>query len=93
MTTAAARAAFAEASEDARALAARAGEAVEEGVHAAKRTFRTAQRRAEDVANDATTCIRKQPFTAVTVALGAGLALGAAGAVLAIAIGRRLAGR
>jgi ElaB/YqjD/DUF883 family membrane-anchored ribosome-binding protein len=89
MAAGVARAAFAEASEEARALAARAG-AVEEGLHVAKRTFRTTQRRAEDMANDAATCVRQQPLTAVSVALGAGLVIGAAAACLAAAIaGRR----
>jgi ElaB/YqjD/DUF883 family membrane-anchored ribosome-binding protein len=86
MTTAVARAVFEEASEEVRALAARAGEVAEEGVHLAKRTVRTAQRRAEDAANDAATCIRQQPLTAVSVAVGAGLAIGAAGAFFAAAI-------
>jgi ElaB/YqjD/DUF883 family membrane-anchored ribosome-binding protein len=93
MTAAVARAAFEEASAEARALAARAGEAVEEGVHAAKRTLRTVQRRGEDAANDAATCIRKQPLSAVSVAFGAGVAIGAAGGLLAAALGNWYAAR
>ena len=93
MIPAVARVAFEEASEEARVLAAKASETVQEGVHAAKRNYRVAMRRAEDAANDATTCIRKQPLTAVGVALGAGLAIGAVGGFLAAVIAGRRAER
>ena len=85
-----ARGAFDEASAEARVLAARAGETVQESVDAAKRSYRVAKRRAENAADDATTCIRKQPLTAVGAALGAGLAIGAvAGFLAAVIAGRR----
>jgi ElaB/YqjD/DUF883 family membrane-anchored ribosome-binding protein len=86
MATAIARVAFEEASKEAHALVAKAEEAIEEGVYAAKRTMRTAQRRAEDAVNDAAGCVRKQPLTAVSATLGAGIAIGVAGALLATAM-------
>ena len=93
MIPAVARGAFEEASAEARVLAAKADETVQEGVHAAKRRYRVAMRRAEDAANDATTCIRRQPLTAVGVALGAGLAIGAVGSFLAAVIASQRAER
>ena len=91
MTPAVARA-LNEASEETRVLAARAAEAVEEGAHAARRSYRLARRRAEDVADDAVSCIRKQPLKAVGAALGAGLVIGLAGGLLAAVIGSRWVG-
>ena len=88
MTPAVARA-FEEASTEARVLATKAGEAVEEGVHAARRSYRLAKHRVEDAADEASTCIRKQPFKAVGTALGAGLVIGVAGGFLAAMIGRQ----
>jgi ElaB/YqjD/DUF883 family membrane-anchored ribosome-binding protein len=67
---------------DAWLLKSLAADAVDDGVHAAKRTYRIAARRFEDVTDEAATCIRRQPFKAVGVALGAGLLFGAAGAWL-----------
>lgn len=81
--------AFEETSAEARVLAAKAAEAVEEGAHAARRSYRLAKRRAEDAADEAATCIRKQPLKAVGAALGAGLMIGVAGGFLAAVIGRR----
>jgi ElaB/YqjD/DUF883 family membrane-anchored ribosome-binding protein len=92
MTPAVARA-FAEASEEARLLAAKAAEAVEEGAHVARRSYRLATRRAEDAADAAVACIRKQPLKAVGAALGAGLVIGVAGGLLAAVIGRRRSAR
>jgi ElaB/YqjD/DUF883 family membrane-anchored ribosome-binding protein len=92
MTPAVARA-LDEASEEARVLAAKAAEAVEKRAHAASRSYRLARRRAEDAADEAATCIRKQPLKAVGAALGAGLVIGVAGGLLAAVIGRRWVGR
>jgi len=91
MTPAVAGAAIEEAADEARVFAAKAAEAVQEGVHAARRSYRLAKRRAEDAADDATACIRKQPLTAVGVAFVAGLAIGAASGFVAVVIGRRFA--
>ncbi len=93
MIPAVARGAFEEASQEARVLAAKAGDTVQESARATKRSYRVAMRRAEDAANDATTCIRKQPLTAVGVALGAGLALGAVAGFLAAVVASRRAER
>ena len=82
MTSAVARAVLEEASDEMRALAGNAAEALDKRMHEARRTYRLARRRAEDAANDAATCIRKQPVTAVGVALGAGIVIGAAGGFL-----------
>lgn len=52
-----------------------------------------AKRRAEDAADAAAaTRIRKQPFTAVGAAFGAGLVIGMAGAFLATVLGSRWVG-
>ena len=92
MTLAVAGAAIEEVAEEAaRVFAARAAEAIEEGVHAARRGYRLAQRRVEGAADDATACIRRQPLRAVGVAFGAGLAIGAASGFVAVVIGRRFA--
>ena len=88
MTPAVARA-FEEASSEVRTLAAKAGEAVEEGAHAVKRTYRLATHRAEDAMSEAASCIRKQPLKAVGTALGAGLLIGVAGGLLAAVLGRQ----
>jgi ElaB/YqjD/DUF883 family membrane-anchored ribosome-binding protein len=93
MTPAVARAVVDDASREARVLAARAADAVEEGMHAARRRYRVAERRAEDAANEAVTRIRKQPLKAVGAALTAGLVIGAASALLAAVIGGRCARR
>jgi ElaB/YqjD/DUF883 family membrane-anchored ribosome-binding protein len=90
MTPAVARA-FEETSEEARVLAARAVEAAEQGTRAARRSYRLARRRAEDAADEAATCIRRQPLKAVGAALGAGLVIGVAGGFLMALIGRRWA--
>ena len=89
MTSAVARAVLEEASDEVRALAGNAAETLDKGMHEARRTYRLARRRAEDAATDAATCIRKQPLTAVGVALSAGLVIGAAGGLLIAAIRRR----
>jgi ElaB/YqjD/DUF883 family membrane-anchored ribosome-binding protein len=91
MTPAVAGAAIEEVAEEARVFAAKAAEAVQEGVHEARRSYRLAKRRAEDAVDDATACIRKQPLRAVGVAFGAGLAIGVAGGFVAAVIGRRFA--
>lgn len=91
MTPAVARAAFEDAADEARVFAAKAAEAVQEGVHEARRSYRLAKRRAEDAADDATACIRRQPLKAVGAAFGAGLAIGVAGGFGAAVIGRRFA--
>ena len=87
-TTDAVRAA-AHLSHEAQLLTSIATDAVEDGVHAAKRTYKIAARRVEDATDDTATCIRRQPFTAVGVALGGGLLLGVTGAWIAGALGSR----
>jgi ElaB/YqjD/DUF883 family membrane-anchored ribosome-binding protein len=85
--------AFEETSEEARVLAANAAEVVEQGAHVARRSYRLAKRRAEDAADEAATCIRRQPLKAVGAALGAGLVIGVAGGFLTAWIGSRWAVR
>jgi ElaB/YqjD/DUF883 family membrane-anchored ribosome-binding protein len=89
MTSAVARAVLEETSDEVRALAGDAAEAFEKRMLEARRTYRLARRRAEDAANDAATCIRNQPLTAVGVALAAGIVIGAAGGFLIAATRRR----
>jgi ElaB/YqjD/DUF883 family membrane-anchored ribosome-binding protein len=91
MTPAVARV-FEEASEETRILAAKAAAAVDEGAHAARRGYRLTKRRVEDVANEAATCIRKQPLTSVGTALAAGLVIGVAGGFFATVIVSRWVG-
>jgi ElaB/YqjD/DUF883 family membrane-anchored ribosome-binding protein len=80
-------------SHDARLLKSIAADAVEDGVHAAKRTYKIAVRRFEDVSDQAATRIRRQPFKALGVALGAGLLVGAAGGWLMRTLAARSARR
>ena len=82
-----------EVSDEALALGAKAAEAIEEGAHAARRSYTLARRRAEDAADEAATRIRRQPLKAVGAALGAGLAMGLVGGFLAAVIGSRWVGR
>jgi ElaB/YqjD/DUF883 family membrane-anchored ribosome-binding protein len=52
---------------------------IEDGVHAAKRAFKAARRRADDFADlkdEAIHRIRRQPFKSAGIALGIGMALG-----------------
>jgi ElaB/YqjD/DUF883 family membrane-anchored ribosome-binding protein len=89
MASAVARAVLEDASEEVRALAGNAAEAIDNGMHEARRTYRVARRRVEDAADDAAACIRKQPLTAVGVAFGAGIVAGAACGLIAATIRRR----
>jgi ElaB/YqjD/DUF883 family membrane-anchored ribosome-binding protein len=74
-----------DAAREARVLTSKAVDAVQQKVREAERTYRIARRRAEDIATDATTSIRRRPLATVGVALGIGLAVGAAGALAATA--------
>ena len=66
-----------------------AADAVEDGVHAARRAIKSAQRRVEklsDLKDEAAYRVKHQPFKAVGVAVGVGFVFG-----LAVAgVGRRL---
>jgi ElaB/YqjD/DUF883 family membrane-anchored ribosome-binding protein len=57
-------------------------EAGEEGVHAAKRAFRRVRRQGiealEDFREDAAHYVKRKPFTAIGIAVGAGVLIGAA---------------
>jgi ElaB/YqjD/DUF883 family membrane-anchored ribosome-binding protein len=56
-----------------------AADAVEDGVHAAKRAITSVQRRVEelgDLKDEAANRVKRQPFTAIGIAVGAGLVLG-----------------
>jgi ElaB/YqjD/DUF883 family membrane-anchored ribosome-binding protein len=59
-----------------------AADAVEDGVHAAKRTIKSVQRRVveglSDVKNEATYRVKRQPFKALGIAVGVGLVVGLA---------------
>ena len=89
MTSAVARAVLRDATEEVHQLAGNAADALDKGMHEARRTYRVVMRRAEATANDAATCIRKQPLTAVGVALAGGVVIAAAGGFLIAAIRRR----
>jgi ElaB/YqjD/DUF883 family membrane-anchored ribosome-binding protein len=68
-----------------------AKDAAEDGIHAAKRALKSAQRsveRLEDYTDDTARCVKRQPLTAVTITLASGLAIGF---LCGWAIGRRRA--
>jgi ElaB/YqjD/DUF883 family membrane-anchored ribosome-binding protein len=58
-----------------------ARDAGEEGVHAAKRAFRRVRRQGlealEDFREDAAHYVKRKPFTAIGIAVGAGVLIGA----------------
>jgi ElaB/YqjD/DUF883 family membrane-anchored ribosome-binding protein len=69
----------AHASHEARLLTSVAEDAIEDGVYAAKRAVKSAQKRfdaVEDLKDETVRRVKRQPFKAVGVAFGAGLALG-----------------
>jgi ElaB/YqjD/DUF883 family membrane-anchored ribosome-binding protein len=58
-----------------------AADAIEDGVHAAKRAITSVQRRVEnlgDLKDEAAHRVKRQPFKAVGIAVGVGLVLGMA---------------
>lgn len=64
---------------EAKHLTSMAAEAVEDGVHTAKRALKTVKRgveRLDDLKDDATYRIKREPWKAVAIAAGAGLAVG-----------------
>ena len=66
-------------SHEARLLKSLAADAVEDGVHAAKRAIKSGQRRVEelgDVKDEAASRVKRQPFTALAIAVGVGLVFG-----------------
>ena len=68
-------------SHEAQLLKSLAADAVEDGVHAAKRTIKSVQRRVEglgDVKDEAAYRVKRQPFKALGIAVGVGLVLGVA---------------
>ena len=68
-------------SHEAQLLKSLAADAVEDGVHAAKRTIKSVQRRVEelgDLKDEAAYRVKRQPFKAVGIAVGVGLVLGVA---------------
>jgi ElaB/YqjD/DUF883 family membrane-anchored ribosome-binding protein len=65
-------------SEEARRLAARAGEVIDDTVKAARRSARKAKLRAVDARHEMEHRIKRQPLAAVVLAAGAGLLLGIA---------------
>ena len=68
-------------SHEARLVTSMAKDAGEEGVHAAKRAMRRIRRHSvealEDFTEDAAHYVKRQPFRAVGIAVGAGLLVGA----------------
>lgn len=72
-------------SHDARLLKSAASDAIEEGVHAARRAVRRRVRQMEDFRDEAIRRVRRQPFPAMGAALGVGLV---AGVMLGLALGR-----
>jgi ElaB/YqjD/DUF883 family membrane-anchored ribosome-binding protein len=66
-------------SHEARLLTSMATDAVEDGVHAAKRAFKSVQHRVGefgDLKDEAIHCVKGRPLQAVGTAFGAGVALG-----------------
>lgn len=86
-----AESALADAAREARVLASKASDIVDDTLRTARRSYSTARHRVEDAADDATKIVRKQPLRSVGVALGAGLVLGVAGTVLTWALASRCA--
>lgn len=79
-------------SHEARLLKSVAEDAIEDGVHAAKRAVKSIQRRIEefgDLKDEAIHQVKRQPLQAVGAAFGAGLALGLAVGWIACRTGRR----
>lgn len=71
----------AHASHEAQFLTSLAADAVEDGVHAAKRAVKSARRRVEklaDLKDQAAYQVKRRPFQALGVAVGVGLVLGVA---------------
>jgi ElaB/YqjD/DUF883 family membrane-anchored ribosome-binding protein len=66
----------AELSRDARTLKTLAADAVEDGLHTARRTVKKARQRALDTRDDLTYRIKRQPLMAVAIAFGAGALAG-----------------
>lgn len=67
-------------SHEARLVKSMAEDAIEDGVHAAKRAMKRARRGVErlaDLKDETALCVKRQPFRAVGTALGAGLVIGA----------------
>src|SRR5581483_4494474 len=71
----------AHATHEARLFKTLAEDALEDGIHTAKRAIQTAQRRVVadfgDLKDEAARCVRRQPLAAAGTAFGAGLAIGA----------------
>lgn len=65
-------------SHEARLFKSLGAEAVEDGVYAARRTIKSAQHRVEDLKDEATYRVKRQPLKAVGIAVGAGFVLGMA---------------
>ena len=68
-------------SHEAQLLKSLAADAVEDGVHAAKRAIKSVQHRVEklgDLKDEAAYRVKRQPFKAVGIAVGVGLVLGVA---------------
>jgi ElaB/YqjD/DUF883 family membrane-anchored ribosome-binding protein len=64
------------ASHDARLLGSLASDAIEDGVHAARRTIKRTRHAALDLRDDLAYTIRRQPFQAVATAAAVGALLG-----------------
>jgi ElaB/YqjD/DUF883 family membrane-anchored ribosome-binding protein len=67
-------------SHEAKLLKSIATDAVEDGIHAAKRAFRNVKRsveRVEDFKDEAAHSIKRQPLKSIAIAAGVGLAVGA----------------
>jgi ElaB/YqjD/DUF883 family membrane-anchored ribosome-binding protein len=68
-------------SHEARLLKSLVADAVEDGVHAAKRAIKSVERRVEelgDLKDEAAYRVKRQPFKAIGIAVGVGLVLGVA---------------
>jgi ElaB/YqjD/DUF883 family membrane-anchored ribosome-binding protein len=78
-------------SHEAHLLKSLAADAVEDGVHAAKRAIKSVQRRLEelgDLKDEAAYRVKRQPFKALGIAVGVGLVFGLAVAWIGSRLGK-----
>ena len=64
-------------------------DAVEDGIHSAKRAVKQGRRAAEDLVDDAGYQVKQHPFSALGISFGIGLGLGAVIGILVTRNGRR----
>jgi hypothetical protein len=76
-------------SEDARQLTSRASEAIDDGVHSARRAMKTVRRDLIDARDNAVHSVKRAPVRSMAFAFGAGFAAAIVGAAAAWLVARR----